>query len=284
MVVVIKDNQFNYCLIGAVILTIILCFLFIYLWPKDGSLQINEIGDALSGLSTTIAFLWIIVGIFLQREELKIQHHELKEVIINAKMQSESLQESLKCQVLETLRLRFKDKGEKLNRVNNQLENIVHNFVRDYGGIDGEVIYKFENKASQSIAYPLRYFFKSDVSGNVDIENLASFLKNDFEFAAFRYLQDILEIIDEAWDITKPEFVFAADYDLLIDCESWIACCGLIWTKSYYKFMKILSLGLEKIIADGGSDNEFAGEIILADIKSKIDNRNIEIPFEINKN
>lgn len=272
--------MFNVIFRLAIIITIWLIFLYGYLWftSADKALKINEIGDALAGLSTTLAFIWIIVTVFLQKDELMIQRAELTEMVRNAKSQAESLHESLKCQVLETLRQRFKDKDETLNRLSSKLEEVAFDFVKDYGGISDEVVDEFRNKACVSIGYSLGYFFKT--TDNISAENFKSELRNDFEHKAFLYLESILRISDQAWRVSKSEFVLAEKYDLFEDCESWIASYDLLWITIDYKFMKDLYYELCKIVSNGGGDfPHLARNVILVYEKIRVGEVDIEIPF-----
>jgi hypothetical protein len=47
-------------------------------WSEINNLKLNELGDFLAGLSSTLAFLWLIIAVLLQREELQEQRKELK--------------------------------------------------------------------------------------------------------------------------------------------------------------------------------------------------------------
>jgi hypothetical protein len=48
-------------------------------WNKFEKLKWNEIGDTAAGFASPLAFLWLVVGYYLQREELALQRKELKE-------------------------------------------------------------------------------------------------------------------------------------------------------------------------------------------------------------
>jgi len=48
-------------------------------WNDAQSMALNEWGDFLAGVTAPIAFLWLIVGYFLQRKELSSNTQALKE-------------------------------------------------------------------------------------------------------------------------------------------------------------------------------------------------------------
>lgn len=92
-----------------------LCFL------KTGSP--NEFGDFLAGFFTPLAFLWLVVGYFMQHAELGLQREELKHqreelALTRDKLgeQVELLQEQVKADYEKTLpHLRLKPVGTELN-------------------------------------------------------------------------------------------------------------------------------------------------------------------------
>ena len=43
------------------------------------NLDSNEIGDALAGLFSPVAFVWLVIAALMQRQELKLQREELKQ-------------------------------------------------------------------------------------------------------------------------------------------------------------------------------------------------------------
>jgi hypothetical protein len=65
----------------------------IFRWEDLSSLQLNTIGDTLSGFVAPLAFLWLIVATWLQRQELGLQRRELQEtrsVLANQQKELES--------------------------------------------------------------------------------------------------------------------------------------------------------------------------------------------------
>lgn len=45
-------------------------------WNRDSTF--NEIGDFLAGMMSALAFFWLVIGYYLQRQELSLQREELK--------------------------------------------------------------------------------------------------------------------------------------------------------------------------------------------------------------
>ena len=55
--------------------------------------KLNELGDYLAGFFTPVAFLWLVVGYFLQKEEFGLQREELEETRKTLSTQVEVLKE-----------------------------------------------------------------------------------------------------------------------------------------------------------------------------------------------
>ncbi len=53
---------------------VLLCWLYV---DRSKPLTLNEVGDLLAGVFAPLAFLWMVVTIFLQGKELKLQREEL---------------------------------------------------------------------------------------------------------------------------------------------------------------------------------------------------------------
>lgn len=51
---------------------------YIYFDPQQVGLQYNDIGTFVGGISSFLAFLWLIITIFLQYRELRLQRQDLK--------------------------------------------------------------------------------------------------------------------------------------------------------------------------------------------------------------
>ncbi|WP_417307437.1 hypothetical protein [Devosia sp.] len=46
---------------------------------SDHSLSLNEVGDFFSGMAAPLAFIWLVVAVFLQRHELQAQREQLEQ-------------------------------------------------------------------------------------------------------------------------------------------------------------------------------------------------------------
>ena len=68
--------------------------------------ELNEMGDFLAGFFTPLAFLWLVVGYFLQKEELHLQNEELG-------LQREELKEARQALVSQVKIMEKRDEAER---------------------------------------------------------------------------------------------------------------------------------------------------------------------------
>jgi hypothetical protein len=60
-------------------------------WSNLGALRPNEVGDLAAGASAPLAFLWLVVAVFLQKDELGLQRQELRQSRRALELQAEEL-------------------------------------------------------------------------------------------------------------------------------------------------------------------------------------------------
>lgn len=69
-------------------------FLLVYMafsYQSFSGLEPNAVGDFLAGLFAPLAFLWLVVGLLQQGQELKLQYYELKKSVDQYAEQSDAL-------------------------------------------------------------------------------------------------------------------------------------------------------------------------------------------------
>lgn len=66
--------------LSAVVLTAM--FVVGFVWHDVRKLQANELGDWLSGFASTLAFIWLVAGFNLQRQQLNAQREEFRRAAI----------------------------------------------------------------------------------------------------------------------------------------------------------------------------------------------------------
>lgn len=96
-------------------------------WSKLLSSEPNEIGDTLAGLAGSLAFLWIIVTVILQSQELREQRKELRE----QREATQSMADAMDAQV-ELLRIQSKILASELSMESERrLDGFVNELVEE---------------------------------------------------------------------------------------------------------------------------------------------------------
>jgi hypothetical protein len=106
---------------------VLYCALIYLKWDSAVKMELNEWGDFLAGFSAPIAFLWLIIGYFLQRKELKQntmalihQKDELSKQADELKLQSEYQKQSADLARMQKSKIR-KEKATQMREVRNKI-------------------------------------------------------------------------------------------------------------------------------------------------------------------
>lgn len=94
----------------------------------------NEVGDALAGFSASLAFVWIIVTVFLQTVELRAQREELKLTRAEFKEMSNSLQRQ--ANAMDEEKSMYSEK-----RYHNLLNQEILSIIKDYNAMASRCIW-----------------------------------------------------------------------------------------------------------------------------------------------
>lgn len=94
-------------------------------WASVLKLDLNNLGDFLAGISSTLAFLWLIIAVLLQREELQEQRREIRQstealraTALQAETQSRIMQEQLRIAIDER---RYREATYAASRLGSEL-------------------------------------------------------------------------------------------------------------------------------------------------------------------
>ncbi len=67
-----------FAIAGTVLILTAVTALMIWKWDTVGNLELNQIGDAVAGFASLLAFMWLIATILLQYRELQIQRQDVE--------------------------------------------------------------------------------------------------------------------------------------------------------------------------------------------------------------
>ena len=76
-------------------------------------LDLNEAGDFFSGASAPLAFIWLVVAVFLQRSELQAQRKQLEQQMEELRLGREELKLNRDALMIQTKELRVQSESLK---------------------------------------------------------------------------------------------------------------------------------------------------------------------------
>lgn len=247
-----ESNLFsNILLFIASLVTIIIVSWFSYLSYTKGLLSepLNVIGDSLAGFAGLLAFLWLIVTVLLQNAELRLQRKEIFGLKGASENQANSLKASLKVQTLAFVKSNQKEVDATLDDIRKRSSVIVPEFLSEF--CEMPFSYEFEKCPHQGVKWILGYFLNENADTNKSIDDYLSVdFKRDFNYKAFLMLQDLLFIMDQAWDVCKPIYRDAATAEYLEHCDQWVSNHKILWFRDYYYALKKFERILVEIVVD----------------------------------
>lgn len=115
--------------------TYLACVIFFAANSEWNNVGPNELGDFLAGTAAPPAFYWLVVGYFMQRDELALQRDELKQSRLQIERQAKAIEEtsaiqqdSLKLLERERERIELKDELGTLPGMIDVLLNVFSSF------------------------------------------------------------------------------------------------------------------------------------------------------------
>jgi hypothetical protein len=102
-------------------------------WPEPWRLKPNEFGDFLAGTFAPLAFLWLVLAVFLQKRELQLQREELMQsteaLILQASETRALLEESKQSVNVARAALEGQQKDKLEDRLNSQLDLVAQRII-----------------------------------------------------------------------------------------------------------------------------------------------------------
>lgn len=168
---------------------LILCFILLANSKELLSKDINEIGDAIAGLSGALAFLWLIVTVLLQNRDLNLQYLEIKDMRAASESQAKSLESSQIFQTLEYIEVKLNNISEYVCQRRDFIINELEEFSKENGTLNN-------GKTMLDLADAVDYFLiKSSERNVLDFE--ISNIRNDFTYRSYLRVQSIYMHMNE---------------------------------------------------------------------------------------
>jgi hypothetical protein len=244
----------------ATVITIVTIIAFICAsYSKDLAIQkMNEIGDAVAGFASFLAFLWLIVTVVLQYTELKLQRQEISDLRAASEDQANTLRMTNRVHTLALIRSRQEDANTFLRDGVNANAQIIVNYLEQHLGF--QYSDEFLSNPIAGLSHIVEYFILTD---NVDNQSSLKHLidngklRHNFDFQSYVKLIDIQRNMENMWKVIKPIWLLSEQTETRAEYIAWETTIGMEWYKDYYPLLKSLTQGLRAIIARGGLGTGF---------------------------
>lgn len=216
---------------------------------KTTELKVSELGDAIAGFSTFLAFSWLIITVFIQAKELKNQHREMVAMNQTSSDQAESLRKTLRYQALGYMESKQSEISQYVQERLRIIGEVVVNFHKRAGIVVGPE--DFFNNPEQGIEYSVSILCGTDLKFSplktVDPIILAeTFTSDDYIFvidlcSQIKYIRDAVRVVEKISD----------DLDAKDDFISWAAAMGFVWVYDHHVRIEQLRERMQHLIAQG---------------------------------
>jgi hypothetical protein len=261
----VKSN-INLILAISILLSIftILVFIFLSYWKQLHQKEIHEIGDALSGFSGFLAFLWIAVTIYIQSTELRLQQIEMRELAEANTMQAKLMADSFSVQALVYLRDLRSDSASALEHIAQLSAKTVLTFMEDFA--KHPYASEFFNHPFEAVPYFYGYFvadpkdllklgFAIDERDLLDLEY--SHIRKDFDYGACLLVSGLVDDMGKAWKIISYLRQYSDTAEDSAGQASWEARIGIDWVEDAWPLMQ----HLHSILDESFRKDHFSGQI-----------------------
>ncbi|WP_313034721.1 hypothetical protein [Acinetobacter sp.] len=198
-------------LVIACYITFLLMIIFIWIsiqkeiWVKD----INEIGDSLAGMIGSLGFVWLIITVLIQNQELINQVKELRESKDALKAQSQSLESAELFTALEYLDKKLPEFDQQLEEIKKIINNEIQTFLSNYPSDRMEHI---SFKPELDICEIWGYFIKEGRLEEISLIYSEDSVKEEFDYTAYLKLETInrnmgyaIKFLDSLTDNARAE-------------------------------------------------------------------------------
>lgn len=249
------NGQMRWLLVAAGIATVLTIALFVGIARNKGlaDMQMNEIGDAVAGFASFLAFLWLIVTVLLQYSELRLQREEIADLRVASEDQANSLRMTNRVHTLTLLMSRFADAAGSIRIGVGMNAQIIVDFLKEHQGFQHAS--DFKSKPSMAIPYLLEYFMREEQveAGALDRVIESGGVRDDFDYEAYLKIDALIFNMQGAWDVMKPLLVLVAEAGARDEFVAWQASLGIKWYPQHYRTLLLLRQELRRLVAEGKS-------------------------------
>lgn len=264
-----NEHRLRALLLSAAAITVLTLLIFIYASYVKGlfGLELNEIGDAIAGFASFLAFLWLIVTVVLQYSELRLQRQEIADLRAASEDQAKTLRMTNRVHTLTLLRSKQEDIAPYLKQSVKTNATIIADFLGEI--LDFQHSKEFMAQPQEGLGYVYGYFILEDhVDGRNKLKDviISANLRKDFDYDAFVKLDSLVANMEAIWDVIKPIWILCKQAEATEEYFAWQTFMGLRWYSEHYPVIRSLVHELRIIVSSGtiGSDIQrlIAGSVL----------------------
>lgn len=205
---------------------------FVYTMGKGlaTKLSLNEIGDFFAGAAAPLAFIWLVVAVFLQRRELVAQHETLIQQMEELKLSREEYK--LNREILTQQGVVQRQQTESMNKLVSvgsgvearaeldiKIQILINSFIDDVELIIPDSHPKskgFHGSRQKNVDQVRRFLEKQQMSDAFNsLINIANFIKNNnFGYISFGYFKEMECRLGEVIEISEKFVSHYESYDI----------------------------------------------------------------------
>lgn len=215
------------------------------IWVKD----INEIGDSLSGMIGSLGFIWLIITVLLQNQDLNNQIKELKESKLALTSQAKSLESAEIFTALEYLDFKLPLFDNRLSEIKEIINNEIKTFLELFPSDRPDSV---NFKPELDICEIWGYFIVEEKLGNVPLIYTDEYVKQKFSYEAYLKLETIRRNMGYTIDFLDSLTKNARD-DLVPKLNEHIYLYeqyhSIEWYRKWYNILKNIEKPIRRTIA-----------------------------------
>lgn len=215
-----------------------------------GSLKVSELGDAIAGFSTFLAFAWLIITVFIQSIELKNQHREMAALSQSTGDQAISLRNTLRFQALQYIDDKQADISAFITRRTEIVANLVVEFHQRHGVVVSPV--DFHRAPKSGMEYAVSILCKTSLLESPLCTKEVFALREDFTRDDFLFVMDVHHTISEVLDVALPIQKMSEEVSANDEFRSWTISAEFAWFYEHHQRIFQLSKAMEEAIVEGG--------------------------------
>ncbi|WP_291356625.1 hypothetical protein [Acinetobacter sp. UBA3106] len=253
-------------------LVLVVFFVFISFQKEIWNKEINEIGDALSGMIGSLGFIWLIITVLLQNQDLNNQIKELRESKVALASQAKSLESAEIYTALEYIDAKLPSFDGRLAQIKEVINNEIKSFLEKFPS-DRRANINF--KPDLDICEIWGYFVIEEKLEGIPLVYSDEYVKDTFSYDAYLILETIKRNMGYMINFLDSLTVNARDdlaHILKDHIHSYEQHHSVEWYREWHKILVGIEHPIRRVIAKNNLAPSMIANLF---IKGFIDKENL---------